>query len=544
MERLQTRNDDLTRQLSLSNSQERSARTALRTAEASARALREEMVRMKTVVNQVRTACANDVRKRDVQIQKLKTHLTSQQRGNKTGLVGASITIIPGAAGSTGHNPKEEDGPDVEDPEYSLRQETTEFLTQLSQSLSDENDNLISLVRTTLTTLKEMQGLPEMAERAGLSDIQEGDESDEQMLQALPASYESLASDMHGVLDNLRGLLTTPNFVPIEEVTAREEEIIRLRHGWERMEVKWREAMLMMEGWRKRMIEGGDTVNIDELKKGLGLNQGLESPSKLNGDQTAITGEGIEDIDYEDSFRSDVDSADEVDLLPSEEAEEDIEEERVGVSRQNDPMPSDQPLKESHGNAKSPRKVSFASKTNSPAVLSGTRDENGKPLSSLPTPAFKRPQSSLGKHQSSPPKEGDSRIPRKVRFLSSTMTATLQADMPSHLPHPHVYFFVDPLQTLKRLSSPHPTEEETDDAPKLTMQEKLNIAAAEAEAAAVAAGRSIEEVDVTFEGFEEESKRVRAERRKDEARKTRIGGRARRRKSTLTPAELEMLMFD
>jgi hypothetical protein len=540
MERLQTRNDDLTRQISLVNSQERSARAALRTAEASARALREEMIRMKTVVNQVRTACANDVRKRDVQIQKLKTHLTSQQRGNKTGLVGASITITPGASGSAGHYSKDEDGPDVEDPEYSLRQETTEFLTQLSQSLSDENDNLISLARTTLATLKELQGIPEVAGRVGLSDIQESDEENEHILQALPASYDSLASDMHNVLETLRSLLTNPNFVPIEEVSVREEEILRLRHGWERMEVKWREAMMMMEGWRKRMIDGGDTVNIDELKRGLGLGQGLGSPSKLDGNQTSNGGESIEDEDQEDSFRSDI-SADELDL-PSDEVEEVMEEEKIGISLQKDRVTEEKPLKDGHGNAKSPRKVSFASKTNSPAVSVGPKDENGKTLSSLPTPTFKRPQSSLGKHQSAPPKEGESRIPRKVRFSDSIIAPTPRANISSSH-SPPVYFFVNPLQTLKRLSSPH-REEEQDDTPKLTMQEKLNIAQAEAEAAAVAAGIELNDLDVQFEGFQEETARVRAESRKDESRKTRIGGRARRRKSTLTPAELEALMFD
>lgn len=120
------------------------------------------MVRLKATVQQVRTSCANDIRKRDVQIQRLKGHFTSQQRGNRTGIVGASITINPGVTGvGNMASGGRDEGPDVEDPEYNLKQETTEFLTQLSQSLSDENDNLIGLVRTTITTLKELQGMPE-----------------------------------------------------------------------------------------------------------------------------------------------------------------------------------------------------------------------------------------------------------------------------------------------------------------------------------------------------------------------------------------------
>jgi hypothetical protein len=543
MERLQTKNDDLTRQLSLANSQERSARTALRTAEASARALREEMVRMKAVVHQVRTACANDVRKRDVQIQKLKSHLSSQQRGNKTGLVGASITITPGAAGAIGNlgASREDDVPQVEDPEYNLRQETTEFLTQLSQSLSDENDNLISLVRTTLTTLKELQGLSEIAERAGLPDIPEDGNSDEHMVQALPTSYDSLATDMHSVLGNLQTLLTNPNFVPIEEVAVREEEILRLRNGWEKMEVKWREAIIMMDGWRKRMLNGGDTVNLEELKVGLGLGKDLDTPSKahesISGHDTAPD-DTLDDFDDAASICSDI--GDDVDLiLPEpEEVEEDMEEERIGASRSH-AIAAQKPLREGHGN-KSPRKVAFASKSNSPAISGDHKDENDKALGSFPTPSLKHPRSSLGKHKAAAPREGESRIPRKVRFSESTILATLGADRALTTPS-QVYHFIDPLQTLKRLSSPSPHQEE---APKLTMQEKLNIAQAEAEAAAVAAGLDVNGVEMQFEGFQEETARVRANSRKEEARKTKIGGRARRRKSTLTPAELEMLMFE
>ncbi|KAF2430176.1 hypothetical protein EJ08DRAFT_697718 [Tothia fuscella] len=541
MERLQNRNDDLTRQVSLLSSQDRSARMALKTAEASARALREEMIRMKAVVNQIRTACANDVRKRDVQIQRLKTHLTAQQRGNKTGLIGASITITPGITGVMGNSgpSKEGDSPDVEDPEYSLKQETTDFLTQLSQSLSDENDNLISLVRTTLVTLKDLQGLPEIAERAGLSDVMESEDGNEHMLQALPTSYDSLATDMHNVLENLRSLLTNPNFVPIEEVSIREEEILRLRDGWEKMEVKWREAIAMMDGWRKRMLSGGDTVNIEELKIGLGLGHGLSTAAKLN-DQTPDQDDEVADEDG--SFRSDVDVDDEDELaLPApEEMEEDFEEEQIGRSRSQDAAQVQTALREGDGNSKSPRKVSFASKSDSPAVSIGNKDENGKALSGLPTPSFKRPQStSLGKHKTASPKEGESRIPRKVRFSESTILASPYADAKAAHPS-HVYHFIDPLQTLKRLSSPHAEER----APKLTMQEKLNIAQAEAEAAAVAAGLDVNGMEVQFEGFGQESTKARGEIRNTESRKTKIVGRARRRKSTLTPAELEMLLND
>lgn len=397
-ERLQTRNEDLARQLSLAQSQERAARLALRTAESTARTLKEEMVRLKTTVTQVRTACANDVRKRDLQIQKLKTHLTAQQRGNKTGLVGASISITPGAASSSngGHSGHDKVTPDVDDPEYNLRQETTEFLTQLSQSLSDENDNLISLVRSTLVTLKELQGIPEIIARdSALEEHVSSDNNDPKadMMHALPTSYDGLAVDMEVVLDNLKNLLTNPNFVPIDEVETREEEILRLREGWEKMEARWREAIGMMDSWRKRLLDGGDTVNLAELKLGLDLGAGLES---LNG--IATTRDEMDET-------SDGESADEDDTASEhgEELTNDSDEEistngREGSSKSgrlsHDMKPgvdifdlklprSDQVLKEVHGNVKSPRKVTFSAiERDTP---NPTTDENASELD-LPRP--------------------------------------------------------------------------------------------------------------------------------------------------------------
>lgn len=236
---------------------------------------------------QVRTQCNNDVRKRDVQIQRLKSHLTSQQRGSRTGLVGASITITPGnnGAGGSGRGftcatAREEGAPGLADPEYSLKQETTEFLTQLSQSLSDENDALIEMIRRTVETLREIGGITakQQSHGGGGGLGMEGEQKAQmELVQALPTSYEELAGELNGVLEHLKTILTDPNFVSIEEVEVREDEIARLRDGWVKMEARWREAVAMMDGWRKRMLSGGDTVNLDELKAGLVLGAGLDS---------------------------------------------------------------------------------------------------------------------------------------------------------------------------------------------------------------------------------------------------------------------------
>ncbi|OCK85870.1 hypothetical protein K432DRAFT_377252 [Lepidopterella palustris CBS 459.81] len=501
LERQKTRAEDLTRQLSLSQSQERAARAALRTAEASARSLREEMLRLKTTVQQVRTSCANDVRKRDVQIQRLKTHLTAQQRGNKTGLVGASISITPGASGISGSGfaGREEEVPGVDDPEYSLRLETTEFLTQLSQSLSDENDNLIGLVRSTLGTLRELQGMPEAQRGVEMGQLETVVEEDmgEGMVNALPTSYEALATDMDTVLENLKTLLTNPNFVPIEEVELREEEIVRLRAGWEKMEARWKEAVAMMEGWRKRMQNGGDTINLEELKMGLGLGQNV---SVADGDEGEMDSDVVDDIEDgmegEDSRLEDPPSPEKGD--------------EAGLASNSDIFniqlqPEQSALRESNGNIKSPRKVAFAPSINNTPSMGA--DENASEVDLVGDTPSGKTATSIEKSQlsRSRAKLQESRIPRQAQ---------------------------------KRRSSPLPHPEER--LPKLTVQDKLNVAQAEAEAAALADG--LVAVKSGVEARTEVDDEQQQHRRRSSPRKTRIGGRPKRRKSTLTPEELQNLL--
>ncbi|KAI4921326.1 hypothetical protein J4E85_008671 [Alternaria conjuncta] len=511
LEKQHNRNADLSRQLSLAQAQEQSARKALHTAESSARKLRAEMQRLKTTVDQVRTSCTNDVRKRDKEIARLKSHLTSQQRGNKTGLVGASITINPGSTGlgaATGH--ARDESPNVDDPEYSLKQETTEFLTQLSQSLSDENDNLIGLVRSALVTLRELQGMPEVNRKQDADDASvagdEPDDTQQDMLHTLPTDYETLADDMDTVLDNLKNLLTNPNFVAVDEVEMREEEIHRLRAGWEKMEARLRESFLLMDSWRKRMTNG-DTINLEELRMGLGFGEGFDTVDR----------EGFSVIDEESEAEEAASSALEEDVDNTEEQEEAVylpsPKPHARPDKTTGPdvfsiklQPSQPALRETNGNkspSRSPRKVAFSTSIpNTPSQVDGENaDTSGIDLvdaekASRPTSAAKPPRS-------------EERASRPT-----------SQDRPRH--------------TKKRLSSPraHPDER----SPKLSVQDKLREAA---EAAAVTDGDiSTKKTDESTEVSEENPKK-RAPRSPV---KTRISGRPKRRKSTLTPEELANLL--
>jgi hypothetical protein len=93
-----------------------------------------------------------------------------------------------------------------------------------------------------------------------------------------------IAREMDFVLDQLRTLLTNPSFVPLEEVEIRDEEISRLRQGWEEMEVRWRQAVSMMDSWHHRISNGGASINIDDLKQGMGIGLGVAKAGRPLGD--------------------------------------------------------------------------------------------------------------------------------------------------------------------------------------------------------------------------------------------------------------------
>ncbi|KAL8828875.1 MAG: hypothetical protein Q9170_006413 [Blastenia crenularia] len=274
--RLETRNADLDRQLAVCNVQDQSAKKAVKQAEAKTKALESEMAKLKGSVSQIRQQCAKDVRRRDQELARLKRHLEGRRgREGNGGQIG--VTIItpgiskppPGSRGAGNHV-------DLASSQYNLRQETTEFLTQLSQGLSDENDALIGLVRDTISSLRHLQGLPPdpLLQPNNPNEMSQVEAAN--IVMTAPPSYEALASSTEEVMANLHGLLTNPSFVPLEEVEIRDAEIRKLRGAWEKMEARWKEAVALMGSWCKRVEHTGDTINLDDLKMGMEL--GIDLP--------------------------------------------------------------------------------------------------------------------------------------------------------------------------------------------------------------------------------------------------------------------------
>ena len=266
LQRLQDKNVDLARQTAAAEAQQRTLKEAARKAEAQAKELKDQMLKMKSTLDQVRAKCLSDVRKRDVELDKLKTHLANMQRGKKdaSGMKINAINFQPEVKGREQRN-----GRDVTHTEWGLEKETNDLLAALLNETSDENVSLRRIVVDTMDTLKDLTDLEQLCENAK-------DEEEDGI--GIPGQYrksrreaaeaakdpslvpvDKLREQMDLILQHCQSILKDPSFVPIEEVQLRDEEIIKLRAGWEKMANRWKEAVTMMDNWRRhRLDEGAD----------------------------------------------------------------------------------------------------------------------------------------------------------------------------------------------------------------------------------------------------------------------------------------------
>ncbi|OAA77908.1 Afadin/alpha-actinin-binding protein [Akanthomyces lecanii RCEF 1005] len=254
--KLEEKTAEAQRKLEIATAAENAAKTQLKSAESAMRGLKEQLARTKALVAQTRTSCATEVRRRDRQIDTLKKQLgeAGRARGARANPAITTITI-------TGNVDKEASSPTktggMMTDEYSLRGESTASLAKLSQNLSEENEAVLALMSQTMAQLREMSGL----EEEKVEDTQRNQQQ----------SLVDMSTELDSVMEHMSHILNNPSFVPIEEVVVREEEINRLKEGWVKMETRWKDAMLLIDGWRKRMAAGGSPIREDELKLGFRL---------------------------------------------------------------------------------------------------------------------------------------------------------------------------------------------------------------------------------------------------------------------------------
>ncbi|RMZ91086.1 hypothetical protein DV736_g1677, partial [Chaetothyriales sp. CBS 134916] len=271
LQTVQNKNAELARELASSEAQHRALKASVKKAGAQAKELKEQAAKMKSMLDQVRAKCISDVRKRDIELEKLKGHLAGMQRGKKDAN-GMKINVLNPQTHQSWHQGQA--AVDGQGDEWSLEKETNDFLTAIVNETSSENVTLRNIVKSTMETLKELTGL----------ENQESVEEEEEDGIGIPGQYrkrspqdrldesqgsivpcETLEQRMSAILEHCCTILKDPSFVPIEEVHLREAEIIKLRMGWEKMANRWKEAVTMMDNWRRRMLDGEERIDPDEL---------------------------------------------------------------------------------------------------------------------------------------------------------------------------------------------------------------------------------------------------------------------------------------
>ncbi|KIX93199.1 uncharacterized protein Z520_11053 [Fonsecaea multimorphosa CBS 102226] len=329
LQKLQAKNAELSRAAAAAEAQERALKTNVRKLETQAKELREQMLKMKSTLDQVRSKCLSDVRKRDAELDKLKGFLAGLQRGKKdsSGMKINTINWEPEVKGRELRN-----GQDVNSSEWSLEKETNEFLAALVNETSTENVSLRRIITDTMRIIRDITGLKDTGAGAENEEDQEGrigtpDHYSEANRRSTPqqpqaedlTSCDELAEQMTAILGHCQSILKDPSFVPIEEVEIRDEEIIKLRAGWEKMANRWKEAVTMMDNWRRRMAENSEGLSKDDLSR---LEFGKSVALLPDGQPVFGTNEELSSILYEASKLEEEEEPDHGEIFPESEQED------------------------------------------------------------------------------------------------------------------------------------------------------------------------------------------------------------------------------
>ena len=511
VERMHNRNAELIRNMSAMEAQERILKANMCKAEAQVRELKEQTLKMKSMLDQVRAKCISDVRKRDIELEKLKAHLSGLQRG-KRDASGMKINTLNPQSAMIGAK-EMRGGQDVNSTDWSLEKETNDFLAALVNETSTENVALRRVVGDTLLELKQLTGLDQEQKHEGQVEQDNGigipgqyRKSHQLAEIAQPESLvpcDQLASDMASVMEHCKAILKDPSFVSIEEVQIREEEIIKLREGWEKMASKWKEAVVMMDTWRRRMLDGGDSVNIDELGH-IGFAQSM-----------AVLPNGEAVIGKDEDMSTAIFDDDEVEakaLLDEEQEEEQYEERLFYHSATNNEVSKDEleldisPEPSSERLAMSPAKRGLKLPKPSTALSETNGNARQADESSRNVSFINSADSGIGSlngivnvetdcHSGQPTTRPPSKIPRHVSWCAEAVA-----------------------QLILTVS-----QSKKENVPPMTVLEKLTAVEAEAK----------------------EAERVRDQEERPQKRKASkplLGRKATRRRSTLSPEELANLM--
>ncbi|KAM0415137.1 hypothetical protein ACHAPD_006325 [Fusarium lateritium] len=218
--RLTEKHNEAKRKLDIAEASEAALKTQMKSADATIRGLKEEVTRTKGLVAQTRAACATDVRRRDRQIDTLKKQLNEagRARGARGNPGVTTITIT----GDIGDEKSTRSARTSED--YDLHNETNAFLANLAQNLSEENEAILMVMRKTMQKLRDMSGWS--------NGNQDTLVTQQQGWQDMAAELDSVLDHMRTILTNPSFVPIEEVMIREEEISRLKDGWVKMESRW------------------------------------------------------------------------------------------------------------------------------------------------------------------------------------------------------------------------------------------------------------------------------------------------------------------------
>ncbi|KAK9389644.1 Afadin and alpha-actinin-binding-domain-containing protein [Lipomyces mesembrius] len=241
---LESKCDNFERQLNIVAVQRDNFSTNVKTLEFQNRNLQDDIARQKTLLQQIRAQDANERRKRDQQILRMKEKAGFEIRRAK------SISSTTGKFNNSSWSSERYMASSQSMRTFSehpdsgslFREQASNIIPNVIQELTHENARMIALIRETTLTLNVFTGEKSV-----------NDEEFDNVLQYLPSTFPELSIEINNSLEALREILHEPRYVSIEEVHHREQEIERLKKQLDSMTTNWKDAIQTMDEWNQYM---------------------------------------------------------------------------------------------------------------------------------------------------------------------------------------------------------------------------------------------------------------------------------------------------
>ncbi|CAN6671758.1 hypothetical protein TRVA0_045S00320 [Trichomonascus vanleenenianus] len=229
-ERLQGAYDSLDTKMRRIQNAHSSGVMALRRAESQLSAAQEELNRQKQMMKQAKIQFANELRKRDIQIDRLKERVLDSRDKSSSSVSGVSGLLSKSYNSYSSAVVKPDSSGSAE-----ASQKLCEDLVEKNRYMVAENEQLMFFLNDIRRSMRTMVG--QSVEETGAADNE--------------LTIERLAEDISDSVKTARDILNSPNYVSTTELTEKEREISRLELKVTELAANWKSAMQTLEEWKK-----------------------------------------------------------------------------------------------------------------------------------------------------------------------------------------------------------------------------------------------------------------------------------------------------